>query len=119
MLRQTCIHASKACGLLKQPDKQESPNRTSSPRLRIVLQIQFSQGLPTCDPDLLKAIQELLESGAVSTWGDQGGLFVAVTVDLKEVFGRKGSIVDFLPELKWNDGILIAVDDQKWGVDFL
>ena len=69
--------------------------------------------------DLLKAIQELLESRAVSSWGDEERLFVAVTGDLKEVFGRKGSVVDFLPELKWNDGILNAVDYQKGGVDSL
>jgi hypothetical protein len=69
--------------------------------------------------DLLKALQELLESAAILSWGVEGRLFVAVAVDLKEVFGREGSVVDFLPELKGNDGILIAVDDQKGGVDFL
>ena len=68
--------------------------------------------------DLLKAAQELLESRAVLSWGDKGGLFVARAVDLKEVFGRKGSVVDFLAELKGNDGILNAVDDQNGGVDF-
>ena len=44
---------------------------------------------------------------------------MARAVALKEVFGRKGSVVDFLAELKRNDGILIAVDDQNGGVDFL
>jgi len=44
---------------------------------------------------------------------------VARAVDLKEVFGRKGSVVNFSAELKRNDGILIAVDDQNRGVDFL
>ena len=52
------------------------------------------------------------------SWGDKGGLFVARAVDLKEVFGRKGSVVDFLAELKGNDGIVNAVDDQNGGVDF-
>lgn len=70
-------------------------------------------------PDLLvKAAQELLESGAVLSRGDEGGLFVAVPLDLKEVFGRKGRIVDFLAELKGNDRILVAVDDQNGDVDF-
>ena len=69
--------------------------------------------------DLLKAAQELLDSRAVLSWGDKGGLFVAGAVDLKKVFGRKSSVVDFLAELKGNDGILIAVDDQNGGVDFL
>ena len=40
-------------------------------------------------------------------------------LDLKEVFGRTGSVVDFLAELKGNDGILIAMDDQNRGVDLL
>jgi len=44
---------------------------------------------------------------------------VAVAVDLKKIFGRKGSVVEFLAESKGNDGILIAVDDQNGGVDFL
>lgn len=43
---------------------------------------------------------------------------MAVTADLKEALGRKGSVVDFLAESKGNDGILIAVDDQNGGVDF-
>ena len=64
-----------------------------------------------------KVAQELQESGAVSSWGDEGRLFVAVTVDLKEGLGRKGSVVDFLPELKGNDRVLIAVDNQKRGVN--
>jgi hypothetical protein len=62
-------------------------------------------------PDLLKAIQELLESRAVLSWGDEGGLFVAVTVDLKEVFGRNGFVIHFLAKLKGNNGILTAMDD--------
>jgi hypothetical protein len=70
-------------------------------------------------PGPLKTVQELLESGTVLSWGDEGGLFVAIPVDLKKVFGRKRSVVDFLAELKGNDGILVAVDDQNWGVDFL
>jgi hypothetical protein len=59
----------------------------------------------------LKTIQELLESRAVLSWGDEGRLLVAVTVDLKETFGRKGCVVYFLAELKRNNGILTAVDD--------
>ena len=53
------------------------------------------------------------------SWGDEGGFFVAVAVDLNKVFGRKGSVVDFLAESKGNDGILSAVDDQNGGVNFL
>ena len=53
------------------------------------------------------------------SWGDEGGLFVAVTVDLKEVFGRKGCVIYFLAELKRNNGILTAVDDQNGSADFL
>jgi len=53
------------------------------------------------------------------SWGDEGGLLVAVTVDLKEVFGRKGCVVYFLAELKRNNGILTAVDDQNGSADFL
>ena len=53
------------------------------------------------------------------SWGDEGRLFVAVAVDLKKVFGRKGSVVDFLAESKGNDGILSAVDDQNGDVNFL
>ncbi len=67
----------------------------------------------------LKTIQELLESRAVLSWGDEGGLLVAVTVDLKEVFGRKGCVVYFPAELKRNNGILAAVDDQNGSVNFL
>ena len=52
-------------------------------------------------------------------WGDEGGLFVAVAVDLKKVFGRNGSVVEFLAESKGNDGILSAVDDQNGDVNFL
>ena len=44
---------------------------------------------------------------------------MAVAVDLKKIFGRKGSVVEFLAESKGNDGILIAVDDQNGGVDLL
>jgi hypothetical protein len=53
------------------------------------------------------------------SWGDERGLFVAVAVDLKKGFGRKGSVVDFLAESKGNDRILGAVDDQNGGMDFL
>jgi hypothetical protein len=40
-----------------------------------------------------KATQQLLESGAVSSWSNKGRLFVAATVDLNEVFRRNGSVV--------------------------
>jgi hypothetical protein len=53
------------------------------------------------------------------SWGDEGGLFVAVTVDLKEVFARKCRVIYFLAELKRNNGILTAVDDQNGSADFL
>lgn len=44
---------------------------------------------------------------------------MAAAVDFKEVFGRKGCIIYFLTELKWNNGILTAVDDQNGSADFL
>jgi len=70
-------------------------------------------------PLLGESIQELLESGAILSWVDLGGLFVAVTVDLKEAFGMKGCVIHFLAKLKRNNGILTAVDDQNGGVHFL
>jgi hypothetical protein len=45
------------------------------------------------------------------SWGDEGGFFVAITVDLKKVLGRKGFVIHFLAKLKRNNGILTAVDD--------
>jgi hypothetical protein len=68
---------------------------------------------------LLKAVQELLESGTVFNWSDEGRLFVAVAVDLKKAFRGKGSVVDFLAESKGNDRVLSAMDDQNGGVEFL
>ena len=44
---------------------------------------------------------------------------MAVSVDLKEVFGRKGCVIYFLSEFKRNNGILTAVDDQNGSADFL
>jgi hypothetical protein len=44
---------------------------------------------------------------------------MAVTVDLKEVFGRRSCAIHFLAELKRNNGILTAVNDQNGRVDFL
>lgn len=66
----------------------------------------------------LKTIQEFSESRTVLSWGDEGGFFVTVTVDLKEVLGRKGCSIDFLAELKRDNGILSAMDDQNGGVAF-
>jgi len=70
-------------------------------------------------PLLGESIQELLESGAILSWVDEGGLFVAVTVDLKEGFGMKGCVIHFLAKLKRNNGILTAVDNQNGSVHFL
>ena len=67
----------------------------------------------------LKAAQELLESGLVLSWGDKRGLFVARAVYLKEAFGRKCSGIHFLSELKRDNGVLTAVDDQNGSVYFL
>jgi hypothetical protein len=67
----------------------------------------------------LKATQELLKSGLVLSWGDERGLFVAGTVYLKEAFGRKCSGIHFLAELKGDNGVLTAVDDQNGSVYFL
>lgn len=69
--------------------------------------------------DLLKAVQELLQSRTVLGWGNEGGFFVAVAVDLEKVLGRKGFVIHFAAKLKWNNGILVAVDDQDGSMDFL
>jgi hypothetical protein len=53
------------------------------------------------------------------SWGDEGGLFVTVAAYLKEVFGMKCGSIHFLAELKGNNGILIAMDDQNGSADFL
>ena len=66
----------------------------------------------------LKTSQELLESRAVLGWADLGGFFMAVAIDLKEVLGRKGCVVYLPAELKRNNGILTAVDNQNGCVDF-
>ncbi len=63
--------------------------------------------------------EKFLEGGAVLVRGDQGGFFVAVGVDLEEVFGRTGSVVDGLAEVEGDDGVLGAVDDQEGGGDLL
>ena len=60
---------------------------------------------------LLKAVQELLESRAILSWGNERRFFVAVTVDWKKLLWRQGFGIHFLAELKRNNGILIAVDD--------
>jgi hypothetical protein len=67
----------------------------------------------------LKAAQELLESGLVLSWGDERGLFVAGAFYLKEAFGRKCSGIHFLSELKRDNRVLTAVDDQNGSVYFL
>jgi len=59
----------------------------------------------------LKAVQKLLESRTVLSWGNEGGFFVAVTVDLEKVLGRKGFLIHFPAKLKRNNGILAAVED--------
>ena len=66
----------------------------------------------------LKAAQELPESGLVLSWGDERGLFVAGAVYLKEAFGRKCGGIHFPAELKRDDGVLTAVDDQNGSVYF-
>ena len=53
------------------------------------------------------------------SWGDEVGLFVAVAAYLKEVFGWKCGGIHFLAELKGNNGILKAVDDQNGSADLL
>jgi hypothetical protein len=100
-------------GTVKSGSTTAGPDKSGYRRCEIKLRILELR------PGPLKTFQELLESGTVSSWCDEGGLFVAIPVDLKKVFGRKRSAVDFLAELKGNDGILVAVDDQNWGVDFL
>jgi hypothetical protein len=44
---------------------------------------------------------------------------VAGAVYLKEAFGRKCSGIHFLAELKRDNGVLTAVDDQNGGGYFL
>ena len=53
------------------------------------------------------------------SWGDERGLFVAGAVYLKEAFGRKCSGIHVLAELKRDNGVLTAVDDQNGSVYFL
>ena len=69
--------------------------------------------------DLLKAVQKLLQSRTVLSWGNEGRFFVAITVDSEKVLGRKGFLIHFAAKLKWNNGILAAMDDQDGSVDFL
>jgi hypothetical protein len=45
------------------------------------------------------------------SWSDEGGFFVAVTIDLKKVLRRKRLVIYLLTKLKRNNGILGAVDD--------
>lgn len=59
----------------------------------------------------LKADQELIESDAVLGWVDKRGIIVAGTFDFKEAFGCQSLFINFLAEVKRNDGILVAVDD--------
>jgi len=66
-----------------------------------------------------KGCSGTLESGLVLSWGDESGLFVAGAVYLKEAFGSKCSGIHFLAELKWDNGVLTAVDDQNGSVYFL
>jgi hypothetical protein len=42
---------------------------------------------------LVNGGEKILEGGAVLSGSDQGGFFVAVGVDLEEVFGRAGGVV--------------------------
>ena len=58
-----------------------------------------------------KAVQKLMQGRAVLNGGDHAGFFVAVTVDLEKVLGRKRLIIHFAAKLKWNNGILAAMDD--------
>jgi hypothetical protein len=67
---------------------------------------------------VINATEEFFEGGAVLSRGDEGGFFVAGGVDLEEVFGRAGGVVDVLAELKGEDGIFGAMDDQNGGGDF-
>lgn len=68
--------------------------------------------------DVVDGRQKPLEGRAVLGGGDQGGFFVAGGVDLEEVFGRAGGVVDVLAELKGEDGIFGAMDDQNGSGDF-
>ena len=61
--------------------------------------------------------EELLESGAILSRGEQGGFFVAGAVDWQEVFGKASGVVNLLTELEGHDGILGAVDDENRGAD--
>jgi len=105
--------------------------RSNSTRLTSRVTGQLLSHYPTCPAHALirhwkeqlkanlKAAQELPESGLVLSWGDEKGLFVAGAVYLKEAFGRKCGGIHFLAELKRDDGVLTAVDDQNGSVYFL
>jgi hypothetical protein len=49
------------------------------------------------DAPASKTAQELLESGAESSWSNERRFFVAVTVDLNALFRGNGSAGDFCP----------------------
>ena len=44
---------------------------------------------------------------------------MAVTFDFKEAFRCQSCVIHILAELKWNHGILVAMDDQNGSVNFL
>ena len=46
---------------------------------------------------------------------NKGGFFMAIAADREKVFGSEGRVVDLLAELKRQDWVPRAVDDQDGG----
>src|ERR1700758_5535491 len=110
------VHQKEGCPT--RPKGHTSP--CMNPSIKKFLESRITGQLLSQYPRVrLKAAQELLESGLVLSWGDERGLFVAGAAYLNEGFGRKCSGIHFLTELKRDNGVLTAVDDQNGSVYFL
>ena len=59
-----------------------------------------------------------MQGGPVLGGRNKGGSFMAIAADLEKVFGSEGRVVDLLAELKGQDWVSRAVDDQDGGSDF-
>ena len=59
-----------------------------------------------------------MQGGPVLGGRNKGGFFMAIAADLEKVFGSEGRVVDLLAELKRQDWVLRAVDDQDGGGNF-
>ena len=61
---------------------------------------------------MIEGREEVSEGGAVLDGRDEGGFFMAIAVDLEKVFRSASGVVDLLAELKGQDWVLGAVDDE-------